>query len=94
MKDSEDQQAADKLRDQNYEDQLRALEIEQKKLDLQSEQAKVARSNEYIDQDLKSEAAKTDFVQSQADANRNVSSGIKTLLEKTGDAEVKQAGKN
>lgn len=80
---------ADKKRDQAYEDQLRALDVEQKQLAVEAEKARVARSNEYIDQELKAKAADTDVVKSEADSNRNLSEGTKTLLEKTGDAEVK-----
>jgi hypothetical protein len=80
---------ADKKRDQAYQDQLRALDVQQKQLAVEAEKARVARSNEYIDQELKAKAAETDVVKSEADSNRDISSGTKTLLEKTGDAEVK-----
>lgn len=81
--------AADKKRDQDYQDQLRNIEIEQKKISLEEEKAKQARINEYIDQDLKEKSANTDVIQSNADANRNISSGEKTFLEKKGEAEIK-----
>jgi sulfur carrier protein ThiS len=81
--------AADKKRDQTYQDQLRALDVQQRSLAVEAEKARVSRSNEYIDQELKAKAAETDVVKSQADSNRNLSEGAKTLLEKTGDAEVK-----
>lgn len=85
------EQQADKKRDQNYEDEMRQLQIEQQKLALKRESARVARENEYIDQDLKSRAAHTDVVQSEADANRNISQGGKTLLQSEGEARVKKA---
>jgi hypothetical protein len=80
---------ADKKRDQGYQDQLRALDVQQKALAVEAEKARVARSNEYIDQELKEKAAQTDVIKSEADSNRDLSQGTKTLLEKTGDAEVK-----
>jgi Family of unknown function (DUF5384) len=80
---------ADKKRDQAYQDQLRALDVQQKSLAVEAEKARVARSNEYIDQELKEKAAQTDVIKSNADSNRDLSEGTKSLLEKTGDAEVK-----
>jgi hypothetical protein len=80
---------ADKKRDQDYDDQLRAFDIQEKTLKLQAEKTRVARENDYIDQELKEKAANTDVIKSKADATRDVSSGTKTLLEKTGEADVK-----
>lgn len=76
----------DKKRDQSYEDELRQLEIEERKLELAAKKAKVNRANDYIDQELKSQAAQTDVVQSQADAARNVSKGTEDLMRSTGRA--------
>jgi hypothetical protein len=79
---------ADKQRDQGYEDKLRALEIEERTLRLQADRGVVARENEYIDRDLQQRAAETDItksradvVRSEADANRSISTGIKTYLD-------------
>jgi hypothetical protein len=86
----------DKQRNQAYEDELRQLELEDKKLDITGKKAKVARTNEYIDQELKSQAAQTDVVQSAADANRNVSKGTEDLMRSTGRAKevaAKKTGK-
>lgn len=80
----------DKLREHHYEDQLRSLEIQEKMLRLDAAKARVARTNEFIDQELKGKSAETDVIQSKADSSRNLSSGTKTLLEKTGEAEVKK----
>jgi len=80
---------ADKKRDQSYEDQLRATVVQKRQLEIEMEKARLARANDYIDQELKAKAAETDVVKSQADANRDLSSGTKTLLEDTGKAEVK-----
>ncbi len=80
---------ADKKRDQSYEDKLRELNLERQQLQLDAAKAHVARENEFIDQELKAQAAHTDVVKSQADANRNLSTGTKDYLEKTGDAEIK-----
>jgi hypothetical protein len=85
------QALADKKRDQNYEDQQREVALEEQKLKLQMLKAKADRANEYVDQDLHREAAQTDVIQSQADASRNLSEGGKSLLQSTGEAEVKDA---
>ncbi|REF28549.1 hypothetical protein BDD26_3477 [Xenorhabdus cabanillasii] len=83
--------AADKKRDQAYEDELRKLEIEMKKLELEKRSARAKRENEFIDQELKTQTAKTDVIQSEADANRNLSSGAKSLLESEGKAREKKS---
>ncbi|PHM58958.1 DUF5384 family protein [Xenorhabdus sp. KK7.4] len=82
---------ADKKRDQDYEDELRKLEIEMKKLEIEKRSARVKRENEFIDQELKTQAAQTDVIQSEADVNRNLSSGAKSLLESEGKAREKQS---
>lgn len=79
--------AVDKKRDQGYEDELRSLEIQKQKLALAKEEARVKRENEYIDQELKHKAAQTDVVQSEADANRNISEGGRDLMKSAGKAE-------
>jgi hypothetical protein len=79
---------ADKKRDQTYEDQLRALDVQEKMLELKAEQAKVARANDYIDQDLNRSRAETDEIQSRADAARNISSGEKSFLNQAGQADI------
>jgi hypothetical protein len=90
---------ADKKRDQAYEDKLRDLNIQRQEVDLQEEKGVAAREKDYIDSDLARRAAETDViksqadkVRSQADANRNVSSGVKDYLDQSGAAEVKGAG--
>lgn len=70
----------DKKRDQDYEDELRKLAVEDRKLSLQEKKARADRANEYIDVDLSREKARTDVVQSEADANRNVSQGQRELM--------------
>jgi len=83
---------ADKKRDQSYEDELRQLELEQRKLALKREATRVAREDDYIDQDLKSRAARTDVIQSEADATRNLSQGGRDLMQSEGKAREKKAG--
>lgn len=85
-----DNAMADKKRDQAYEDELRQLELEERKLELARKKARVNREDDFIDQELKNQAAHTDVVQSRADAARNISSGTKTLMEKEGEASVKK----
>ncbi|WP_265474214.1 DUF5384 family protein [Mergibacter septicus] len=81
---------ADKRRDQAYEDQLRLLQLEEMKLELERKKARVKREDDFIEQELKREAAKTDVIQSDADARRNISKGTETLLIKEGEARVKK----
>ncbi|WP_371244260.1 DUF5384 family protein [Pantoea sp. KPR_PJ] len=83
---------ADKKRDQSYEDELRQLELEQRKLALKREATRVAREDDYIDQELKSRAARTDVIQSEADATRNLSLGGRDLMQSEGKAREKKAG--
>jgi hypothetical protein len=82
---------SDKKRDQSYEDELRQLELEQRKLAIKREAIRVAREDEFIDQDLKSRAARTDVVQSEADATRNISQGGRDLMQSEGKAREKKA---
>ncbi|MBB0677941.1 DUF5384 family protein [Escherichia coli] len=49
--------------------------------------ARVKRENEFIDQELKHKAAQTDVVQSEADANRNMTEGGRDLMKSVGKAE-------
>lgn len=51
------------------------------------EEARVKRENEFIDQELKHKAAQTDVVQSEADANRNMTEGGRDLMKSVGKAE-------
>ncbi|AWX16036.1 hypothetical protein CEP48_07570 [Mergibacter septicus] len=81
---------ADKRRDQAYEDLLRLLQLEAMKLELERKKARVKREDDFIEQELKREAAKTDVIQSDADARRNISKGTETLLIKEGEARVKK----
>lgn len=83
--------ANDKKRDQAYEDELRKLQLESMKLELQAKAARVQRENDFIEQELKERAAKTDVIQSEADANRNISSGSKELMQSEGKAREKKA---
>jgi hypothetical protein len=82
--------ANDKKRDELYEDELRNLEIQKQKLAVAKEDARVKRENEYIDQELKNQAANTDLIQSNADSNRNLSEGGKDLMKSVGQAEEKK----
>jgi Family of unknown function (DUF5384) len=90
--------AADKKRDQSYEDKLRELNIQRQELELQAQKTVGSRENDYINSDLARRAAETDVIRSgaeklrsQADANRNVSSGVKDYLDQSGAAAVKKA---
>lgn len=85
------EQKADKVREQSYEDTLRSLDVEKRKLDLERETARVKRENDFIDQELKEKSAKTDVIQSEADAARNLSTGGKELMQSEGRAKEKKA---
>lgn len=80
----------DKKRDQSYEDELRQLEIEERKLELARKKARVNREDDFIDQELKNSAARTDVIQSEADATRNLSKGAENLMTKEGEARIKK----
>lgn len=69
-----------------------AAEIQKQKLALAKEEARVKRENEFIDQELKHKAAQTDVVQSEADANRNMTEGGRDLMKKRGQSRREQIG--
>lgn len=75
---------ARQARDDAYEDKLRDLELQERSLDVQSKKTVVSRQNDIIDSNIRSQDASTDLTHSKADANRSVSQGTKTLLEKQG----------
>ncbi|KAE8178204.1 DUF5384 family protein [Photobacterium carnosum] len=77
---------ADKYRDQEYQDKLRDLEFKSKMIAIQKESARAARENDFIDVELNRQKAKTDILQSEADATRNVSKGTQNLMESEGRA--------
>lgn len=88
----EAQKQAREVQLESYQNQLREIDLQQKKLQLQTQQTRVSRENEAIDQQLKREAAKTDLIQAQADSQRNLSEGSKSLMEDVGKAKVKDSG--
>lgn len=91
-----EQQAENKRlqeRGERFEDEDRALALEERRLKLEAMKARAARTNDYIDAELRESAAKTDVIQSEADATRNVSAGAKTLMENSGEAEVNRSRK-
>lgn len=82
-----------KQREQARLDKLRDLELEERSLDLEAKRARAKRANEFVDQELKAQAATTDVVQSEADATRNVSAGVGENLKSTGRAAETKASK-
>lgn len=80
-------------REESFEDEQRALDLEERRLALQAKRARAARTNDYIDAELRDSAARTDVIQSDADSARNVTSGAKSLLEDTGKAEVNRSSR-
>lgn len=83
---------SDKKRDQAFEDKVRDMQLEDAKLDLDMKRAKVNRANDYIEQELKAQAADTDVVQSRADVARNIADGAKEKMKSEGKAEERKAG--
>lgn len=69
-----------KKKKEAYEDQLLDLELQKKKIALEKETLRAKRENDFIDAELKERAARTDAIQSEADSNRNISSGVKDLM--------------
>ncbi|WP_426152028.1 DUF5384 family protein [Pseudomonas sp. DC3000-4b1] len=80
-------------RSERFEEEDRALALEERRLKLEAMKARTARTNDYIDAELRHSAAQTDVIQSEADATRNVSSGAKALMENAGEAEVNRSKK-
>lgn len=85
------EKAAEKQRQQSYEDKLRDLRLEEMSLDLEAKRARAKRADEFVQQELKAQAASTDVVQSEADAMRHISSGIGENLKSKGRAEESKA---
>lgn len=85
--------AAERKRNQAYQDQLRQLQIKKEKLDLQAKKTAVSRENDFINAKLSRQKAETNVIQSQADANRKLSTGAEVLMEKTGEAKLKRPPK-
>jgi hypothetical protein len=83
--------AAREAKNESYADEQRDLDLQSRKLDLQAKAVDVSRENDVISSGIAREKAKTDVIQSNADVNRNISSGIKSNLEDSGKAEVKKA---
>lgn len=82
-----EQYAKEKQRNQAYEDEQRKMLLEEKRLELDMKKAKVKRADDYIDSELNREKARTDVVQSEADATRNVSQGAKNMMTGIGKGE-------
>ena len=80
-------------REEGFEDEVRAMDLEERRLALQAKRARAARTNDYLDAELRDSAARTDVIQSEADSARNVTSGAKSLLEDTGKAEVNRSSR-
>ena len=85
--------AAQRAAREQRENKLRDMQVESMSLDLDAKRARVKRSNEFVDQELKRQAAETDVIQSEADANRNISSGIGENLKSHGRAAETKAKK-
>lgn len=73
--------AAERAKDREYTQKLRDLEIRRQNLEVDVMQAQVDRVDDYIDADINQSKAVTDAIQSEADANRNISEGVKHFLE-------------
>ena len=76
--------AKERSRTQAYEEEQRRLDLMERKAALATRRAKADRSNDYIDRELNREDAKTNIVNSNADANRNLSEGGRDMLKGIG----------
>ena len=79
-----------KKQDNAYQQKLRDLQIQSLELDLKRKKVEVDRTNDVINSNINNAKAQTDLIQSTADSNRNISSGIKSNLESQGKAAVKK----
>lgn len=77
----------------DFQDANRNLDLEERRLRLEAMRTRVKRENDVIDAELNREKAKTDAIQSTADARRNVSGGVKSYLQDQGKAEVNRSNK-
>lgn len=87
----EQERLTDKKRAQDYEDKLRELELMKAQLELERMKKRVGREDDFIDQELKRESARTDVIQSEADATRDVATGTRDLLSSEGKAREEEA---
>jgi Family of unknown function (DUF5384) len=73
--------------EEKYNDQLRALDIQERELQLQQDKDRVARDNDYMDQELNRSKAATDAIEAQSNATRALSAGEKDYLDQEGEAD-------
>ena len=83
------EQQKDKEREQAFEDKLRQQELEAREADLAMKKAKAKRADDFAQSELNREKAKTDVIQSEADATRNISEGSKNLQTGQGQGAAK-----
>lgn len=83
------EQQKDKEREQAYQDKLRQQVLEARDAELAMKKAKAKRADDFAEQELNREKAKTDVIQSEADATRNISEGGKNLLTGQGQGAAK-----
>jgi hypothetical protein len=74
----------DRARARAYEDEQRRLDLAERKADISMRRARAERSNEFIDRELSREDAKNNVINSNADANRNISEGGRDMLKGIG----------
>ena len=72
--------AKERARTQAYEDEQRRLDLMERKAELAARRARADRSNDYIDRELGREDAKNNVINSNADANRNLSEGGRDMM--------------
>lgn len=78
------QAARDRARAQAYEDEVRRLDLQERRADVTMRRARADRSNDFIDRELSREDAKSNVINSNADANRNLSEGGREMLKGVG----------
>lgn len=77
--------------DRQFVLEQRQLRIEEEKLHLKAQTTLVGRENDVINSSLARQKAKTDLVQSEADSNRDLAQGTKTLLQDAGTADINRS---
>ena len=80
MRERQAREEKERARNRAFEDEQRRLDLMDRKADIAARRARADRSNDYIDRELSREDAKTNVINSNADANRNLSEGSRDLM--------------
>ncbi len=81
----EDRLRHKEIREEKHEDTLRELHVEDLKLSLKKKRSRVNREDEFINRELEKMDAKTDVIKSVGEGSRNISTGIKDMMQGIGE---------